>query len=159
MHIIRDQKTKKTYRLMLCYLIIGWLVVAGMTAYIYLTSGNKRILILPALLFVNNILGLLYFRRLFKKEYSADVTGIKVLLGQRTLKSYPWHSFVYVGELNVPGRDAKTPTQRMIACLPQPPKPALGKEDCYTISQKGAICIDYTPEDAQIMRGYYRGTL
>ena len=157
MHIVRDKKTIKTYRLMIWYLIIGFLVVTAMAIWVYLMKGNKRIFILPPLLLVNNCLGMLYFRRLCGLDYSADPTGIKILAGKRVKKDLPWHSFSYVGELNIPDR---TGPKKVIACLPEPPKPALSKdEDCYTFSQKGHVWIDYTPEDAQIMRPYYRGQL
>lgn len=158
MHIVRDKKTINTMKLITCLVPVSNIVLSGLVLLEYRKGLLTRAaLIIAPVLLMNAMIGFFYYRRFYMLDYSADPTGIKILSGKRVKKDLPWHSFNYVGELNIAG---KYGPQKVIACLPQPPKPVLSKEgDCYTFSQKGAVWIDYTPEDAQILRAYYRGQL
>ncbi len=158
MHILRDKKTINNMKF--CTYVVSFVnfVLAGLVLLLYWKGRLTRAaLILSPMLLVNSIVGFFYYRHFFILDYSADPTGIKILSGKRVKKILPWHTFNYVGELN---RSDQNETQGVIVCLPEPPKPALSKDqDCYTFSRKGTVWIDYTPEDAQIMRPYYRGQL
>ena len=158
MHIIRDKKTIITMKLASCIVPVTNIVLSGLVLLEYRKGLLTRAaLILVAMLLMSAIIGFFFYRHYYILDYSADPTGIKILSGKRVKKDMPWHSFNYVGELNIAG---KYGPQKVIACLPQPPKPALSKEgDCYTFSQKGVVWIDYNPEDAQNLRAYYRGQL
>lgn len=164
MHIVRDKKTRSTMKFATCVVCFSNIVLSALVLLAYRKGllNSLALIIAPVLLF-NAVFGFFYFRRFYILDYSVDSTGIKILSGQRVKKTFPWHSFNYVGELNSYGTSGAYGTlgvQGMIVCLPQPPKPVSNKDgDLYTFSRKGAIWIDYTPEDAQTMRPYYRGQL
>ena len=159
MRIMQDPKSVKTLKLYSYGMIVACFIFAGLDIWLYLNGTHPAILIPPALLLLSLIFCRFFFQNHFAAEYSVDATGIKTYFGKKVSKNIPWHTFSYVGELDVAYSVSQIRGLKMIVCSPEPPKPALGKPDCFTFPQKSSVWMDYSPENEQIMRPYYRGSV
>ena len=157
MHINRNEKGKKTLRTYFIGALILWPILTGLDLWLWLTGTHPAIMAYPVILILMLVFCFFYFRRYYFLDYSADAAGIRVFSGRKTFKNVPWHEFRFVGELDVSISGVQNAQQKLIVCSPEPPAQDPKKAGCFTFPRKNAIMIDYTPEDAQILRPYYRG--
>ena len=117
----------------------------AMCLWLYAHGAKRIILIMPVMQLFALILLLFIVYRRYSLDYSVDASGIRVFSGSRTLKTASWHAFAYVGTLNT-----------MIVCSTELPA-EVNNGSYYHFPRKDAIMIDYTAEDEQRMRPYFKG--
>ena len=150
-------RNKKLYLLRSIAAVIWSLLLTVMCLWLY-AHGAKRLILLLPVMQLFGLIPLLYIDFSHRRDYSVDASGIRVFSGSRTLKTASWQEFAYVGELEVYNPFSPTKTQTVIVCSPEPPKPLKDKAGCYEFPRRRSITIDHTPEDAQRMTPYFKGS-
>ena len=160
MIIINGEPGKKTEtKLMLLFCAV---VVLGLNGIFWAQEINSPTrepgvrALLVVLFLLSCAMLFIFYRADISTGFEVDASGIRVVIGKKTVKTARWQEFSYVGELTTSKRF--TP-ERIIVCSPEQPWLVYGYTDVYSFRGNGAIAISYSPEAEQIMKPYYKGTL
>ena len=149
--VISRGKRKHQYLLYAIASVIWSFALIVMCLWLYAHGLKRIILILPVMQLFALILMLFIVYRRYSLDYSVDASGIRVFSGSRTFKTASWQEFAYVGTLN-----SNTGKDSMIVCSTELPT-EVNNGSFYNFPRKDAIMIDFTAEDEQRMRPYFKG--